>query len=96
MTRIFFAAGALAAVAFAVPAAAQMADAASLPKCSATLHDSCDQGANNPKAMSAAQAEASGGVGDRTVASAAKPATHHKMKHKTTTTTTDTSTSTPS
>ncbi len=63
MIKTMFAFGAL-TLAIAAPAAAQMATGA-LPKCSATVHDSCDQGANNPRAMSADQAMKSGGVGDR-------------------------------
>ncbi len=66
MIKTMFAFGALTLVA-AAPAAAQMAAPAggALPKCSATVHNSCDQGADNANAMTAAQAMASGGVGDR-------------------------------
>ncbi len=93
MIKAMFAIGGLMLVA-AAPAAAQMA-AGPLPKCSATVRDSCDQGANNPKAMSAAQADASGGVGDRhsdnAGSMAGKPMMmHHKkqmMHHKMTTST---------
>ena len=70
------------------------------PKCSAKVTDSCNQGANNPKAMTAAQAEASGGVGNRrddVKTGAARSRSIHKrtMRHKMKTTTTETSTSTP-
>lgn len=95
MIKTMFAFGAL-TLAIAAPAAAQMATGA-LPKCSATVRDSCDQGANNPKAMSAEQAMKSGGVGDRaddgaakSMPMAGKPMMHHKKHHmmKTTTMTT--------
>ncbi len=67
MIKSMFALTALAIVG-AAPAAAQMATdapAGNLPKCSATVRDSCQQGADNARAMTAAQAMASGGVGDR-------------------------------
>lgn len=83
MIKTMFALGAL-ALAVATPAAAQMA-AGSLPKCSATVRDSCDQGASNPRAMTADQAMASGGVGDRKsdgAAMAPMPAGHPMMHHK--------------
>ena len=86
----------LAFAAISLLAAPTFAQTGALPKCSATVTDSCDQGANNPKAMTAAQAEATGGVGDRAVhkMSAPGPAKkHHAKKHvveKTTTTTTTT------
>ncbi|MGI4878596.1 MAG: hypothetical protein ACRYG4_14035 [Janthinobacterium lividum] len=92
MIKTMFAFGAL-TLAIAAPAAAQMATGA-LPRCSATVHDSCDQGANNPKAMSAEQAMKSGGVGDRADDGAAKSMPmagkpmHHRKHHTTTTTTT--------
>ena len=102
MIKTMFAFTALAFVA-AAPAAAQMAAPAggSLPKCSATVHDSCDQGADNANAMTADQAMVTGGVGDRGHDDAAhmggKPmmmhkhkAMHHKMMKKTTTTDTTT------
>lgn len=73
---------------FAAPGLAQTATP--LPKCSATVTDSCDQGANNPRAMTAAQAEASGGVGDR-VAVKPMPA-KKKMVHRKKTVTTVTTT----
>lgn len=86
MIKTIFAFGAL-ALAVAAPATAQMATGA-LPKCSATVRDSCDQGANNPKAMSAEQAMKSGGVGDRaddgsakSMPMAGKPMMHHKKHH---------------
>ena len=77
------------------PAAAQTASppaGGTLPKCSATIHDSCDQGADNANAISAEQAMKTGGVGDRGHDDAAnmgggkpmmmhkhKMMTHHKM-----------------
>lgn len=85
MIKTMFAFTALALVA-AAPAAAQMAGA--LPKCSAKVHDSCDQGADNANAMTADQAMATGGVGDRGHDDAAhmggKPmmARHRTMHHK--------------
>lgn len=105
MIKTMFAFTAL-ALAAAAPVIAQDAPAAApaggpLPRCSATVRDSCDQGANNPRAMTADQAMASGGVGDRKSDSMA-PAMggkttayrhktmHHKMQK--TTTTTDTTT----
>jgi Ni/Co efflux regulator RcnB len=101
MIKTMFAISALALVA-AAPAAAQTA--APLPMCSATVHDSCNQGADNPRAMTAEQAMASGGVGDRKTDKAdymapampGKPMMHkhkmmhHKMMKKTTTETTTT------
>lgn len=100
MIKTMFAFTAL-ALAAAAPAAAQMAaDPAApaggaMPMCSATVHDSCNQGANNPRAMSAEQAMASGGVGDRktdkmdymapAMNGGGKPMMHkHKMMHHTT------------
>ena len=85
MMKTMFALGAL-TLAIAAPAAAQMA-AGSLPKCSATVRDSCDQSMTSERnAMSAAQAEASGGVGDRKSDQSAKASgggtsmmMHHKM-----------------
>ncbi|MGI4879055.1 MAG: hypothetical protein ACRYG4_16385 [Janthinobacterium lividum] len=63
MIKTLIALGMLAAT---VPAVAQDATSpATLPRCSSKVKDSCDQGANDPKAMSASQAEAHGGVGDR-------------------------------
>ena len=66
MIKTMFAFGAL-SLAIAVPATAQMAAGASgsLPMCSAKVHDSCQQGADDANAMSADQAMKSGGVGDR-------------------------------
>lgn len=104
MLKTMFAVGAL-TLAVAVPAAAQMA-AGPLPKCSATVHDSCDQGADNANAMSADQAMASGGVGDRGHDDAAhmggakpmmhkKKMMHHTMTKKTTTETTTTDAAKP-
>ena len=102
MIKTMFAFTAL-ALAAAVPAAAQTA----LPKCSATIHDSCDQGADNANAISAEQAMKTGGVGDRGHDDAAnmgggKPMAmhkhkvmHHKMMKKTTTTDTTTTTDKP-
>ncbi len=94
MIKTIFALGALALVA-AAPAAAQMtASTGATPMCSATVHDSCNQGANNPRAMSADQAMASGGVGDRKTDAAdymapaqgggmaMKKPMHKKMTHK--------------
>lgn len=96
MIKTMFALGAL-TLAVAAPAAAQMAtgapSGAPLPKCSATVRDSCDQSTTSEKnAMTAAQAEASGGVGDRKSDQAAKssmaepmthrPMMHHHMMHK--------------
>lgn len=86
---------------FAAPAFAQAADPAaapamaaapaSLPMCSAKVKDSCQQTrGQEARAMSAAQAEASGGVGDRGSDQAAMagsegkmamPARHRMMKH---------------
>ena len=85
MIKTIFAFGAL-ALAAAVPAAAQTA---ALPKCSATVHDSCDQGADNANAISAEQAMKTGGVGDRGHDDAAnmgggmaKPMHKKMMRHK--------------
>jgi hypothetical protein len=74
-------------------------------QCSATVRDSCDQSMTTEKnAMSADQAMASGGVGDRmssgtATPTASKPMTHRKrhmtMHHKTMTTTTETTEPTP-
>ncbi len=93
--------------ALALAAAASAQTAGPLPKCSATVHDSCDQGADNPSAMTAEQAMATGGVGDRghddaAHMGAAKPmmhkkkVVHHTMAKKAAagTTTTDTTTTT--
>jgi hypothetical protein len=87
MIKTMFAFGAL-TLAIAAPAAAQMA-AGALPKCSATVRDSCDQSMTSEKyAMSADQAMKTGGVGDRASDKAAMmPAghpmmMHHKMGHK--------------
>ena len=69
----------------AAPVAAQTAaPAGAMPKCSATVNDSCDQGADNANAMTAAQAEATGGVGDRGHDDAARGggATVKPMAHK--------------
>ncbi len=83
MIKTMFAFTALTLVA-AAPAAAQMA-AGSLPMCSATVHNSCQQGADNANAMTAEQAMATGGVGDRGHDDAAhmgggKPMMMHKHK----------------
>ncbi len=67
MIKSMFALTAL-TLAAAAPAAAQMSSAApagNLPMCSKTVHDSCQQGNDDARAMTAAQAMASGGVGDR-------------------------------
>ena len=84
MIKTMFAFGALAFA--AAPAFAQTAGP--LPKCSATVHDSCDQGADNANAISAEQAMKTGGVGDRGHDDAAhmgggmaKPTMHkHRMR----------------
>ena len=86
MIKTMFAFGAL-ALAAAVPAAAQDAAGGSTPMCSATVHDSCQQGPNNPRAMTAEQAMASGGVGDRKTDKSdfmapAMPGKHMMHKHK--------------
>ncbi len=83
MIKTMFAFGVVTLV-VAAPAAAQMAGG-SLPKCSATVHDSCDQGADNANAISAEQAMKTGGVGDRGHDDAAhmgggKPMMMHKKK----------------
>lgn len=98
MIKAMFAFGALTLV-VAAPAAAQMA-AGALPKCSATVRDSCDQSMTSEKyALSADQAMKTGGVGDRasdksaSMPMAGKPMMHKKhhkmMVKKTTTMTTD-------
>jgi hypothetical protein len=86
MIKTMFAFGALALV-VAAPAAAQMA-AATLPKCSATVRDSCDQSMTSEKyAISAEQAMKTGGVGDRASDKSAmmpmggKPMMMHHKKH---------------
>ena len=109
MTKTIFAFGAMMALAMAGQAAAQDAPASdnaaapasinmkALPKCSATLRDSCDQSATTEKhALSAQQAEASGGVGipNRSMAASKKPV-HHRTKHKTTTKVTTTTSAAP-
>lgn len=92
MLKTMFTVAALALIA-AGPAAAQMpaAPAGAMPKCSATVRDSCDQSMTTEKnAMSAEQAMKSGGVGDRASDNAGKmtPADHmmmggkHMMMHK--------------
>lgn len=92
MIKTMFAIGAL-ALAAAVPATAQMAAApaagAALPKCSATVRDSCDQSMTTERyALSAEAAMKTGGVGDRKSDNAGKamPADHMmmhgKMHHK--------------
>ena len=95
MIKTIFAFGALTLVA-AAPAAAQMAAPAggALPKCSATVRDSCDQSMTTERnAMTADQAMKTGGVGDRKSGGmamaadrpmAGKPMMHHKrmMHHK--------------
>ena len=105
MLKTMFALGAL-TLAAAVPAAAQMAAPAggALPKCSATVRDSCDQSMTTEKyALSADQAMKTGGVGDRASDNAGKAMAgdkpmmmhhkmmkhHHMMKHTMTKTTTD-------
>ena len=95
MIKTMFAFGALA---LAVPAVAQMTDAAApagaaLPKCSATVRDSCDQSMTTERyAMSADAAMKTGGVGDRKSDNAGKggmgggmgamPMHHTMMHHK--------------
>ena len=86
MIKTIFAFGAL-SLAIAAPATAQMAAGAALPMCSAKVHDSCQQGADNANAMTAEQAMKTGGVGDRGHDDAAhmggamaKPMHKHKMK----------------
>ena len=90
---------ALAAILVAGPATAQMAAdpaappaaAAALPMCSAKVKDSCQQGPRQEAAaMTAAQAEASGGVGDRNHDQSAMTGgkmaphkmTHHRKAHR--------------
>ncbi len=82
MIKSMFALAALALA--AAPAAAQMgaAPAGPLPKCSATVHDSCDQGADNANAMTAEQAMKTGGVGDRGHDDAAHMGMAKPMMHK--------------
>jgi len=88
MIKTMFAFGAL-ALAVAAPAAAQMAAGGALPKCSATVRDSCDQSMTTEKnAMTAEQAMKTGGVGDRRSDGATMPADHagmmpadHRMMH---------------
>ena len=88
---------AVAAIALAVPAVAQTdtaapAAGAALPKCSATVRDSCDQSMTTERyAMSADAAMKTGGVGDRKGDNAAKAGTmpmghkamrrHHRTTH---------------
>ncbi len=73
----------LAAAIVAAPAFAQAAAPAALPMCSAKVKDSCQQGPRQEAAaMSAAQAEASGGVGDRKSDQSAKMGDAMPMKHK--------------
>ncbi|MBC7497416.1 MAG: hypothetical protein H7243_09680 [Sphingomonadaceae bacterium] len=87
MLKTMFAVGAL-ALAVAVPATAQMAAAApmaggSLPKCSATVRDSCDQSMTTERyAMSAEAAMKTGGVGDRASDNAKAMPADHMMTHK--------------
>lgn len=88
MNKIFVVFGALSIVA-ASPLLAQTTGAA-LPKCSGTVQDSCDQSQTTERyALTAAQAEKSGGVGDRhagrmggMATGDASMAKHHGMKHK--------------
>ncbi len=105
MIKTMFAFGALTLV-IAAPAAAQMA-AGAMPKCSATVRDSCDQSMTTEKnAMTAEQAMKSGGVGDRKTGGAAmmpakpmmmhkKHTMHHKMMKPMATTTTTKTTDAP-
>lgn len=86
-----------AAMLLIVPAAASAAshtEAKALPKCSATVRDACDQSTTTEKnAMTAAQAEATGGVGDRgarTVAATPKKRMVRKTASASVTTTTTT------
>lgn len=91
-----------AAMLLGVPALAQEAMSAGappLPKCSAKVTDSCDQSKTSERyALTAAQADKTGGVGDR-AANRAAPAKatprhrmrHHRMRHHTATTTATTS-----
>ncbi len=72
---------AFAALALAAAASAQT-PAGPLPKCSATVHDSCDQGADNANAISAEQAMKTGGVGDRGHDDAAHMGAAKPMMHK--------------
>lgn len=63
--------GALALVA-TVPAVAQQVVDNAYPVCSAKIHDSCDQSTTTQRySLTAAQAEATGGVGDRAARRAA-------------------------
>ncbi len=90
MIKTMFAFGAFTLIA-AAPAAAQMAAPAggALPKCSATVRDSCDQSMTTEKyAMTADQAMKTGGVGDRKSDNAGKAMaadkpmmTHHVVHH---------------
>ena len=86
MIKTMFVFGVLAvAAAGAVPAGAQAAAGASLPKCSATVRDSCDQSMTSERnAMTADQAMKTGGVGDRKSDQAAKGAMAGPMMHKAT------------
>ena len=102
MKKIIVALGVLSMAGFAMPALAQDATAMkSLPKCSAKVQDSCDQSTTTERyALTADQAEKTGGVGDRHDGKGmAAPMggkmmmhhhRHHHMMHKTTTTTTTT------
>jgi hypothetical protein len=73
----------LAAAIVAAPAFAQAAAPAALPMCSAKVKDSCQQGPRQEAAaMTAAQAEASGGVGDRKSDQSAKMGDGMAVKHK--------------
>lgn len=100
MKKIIVALGVLSMAGFAMPALAQDATAAkALPKCSAKVQDSCDQSATTERyALTADQAEKTGGVGDRhggkgmaAPMGGGKMMMHHRhrhhMMHKTTTTT---------
>jgi len=92
--KIIIAIGLAAAAAIAVPAFAQAAPmASSLPKCSATVRDSCDQSKTTERyALTAEQADKTGGVGDRhggmgmgmktDGGMAGKPMMHKHMMHK--------------
>lgn len=77
MTRMIFALGTLAAMTLAGSASANshIEKASGLPRCSATVRDSCDQSMTTEKnAMTADQAMASGGVGDRQTSGAMRAA----------------------